>query len=165
MVALLLGSGCALADSGAEAATDDFIDMDTPPGNCSAGTGAEPCPDPGTTGSPEGGPCVDSQDCAGGNACVAPFDGQVGNFVCEAQCVPLEFPGAWCLDDGACCDPQAVCTTRGLCVIVEGQLDDTAGDSTSGDSTGASSSGTGEPGSTGGSSSGTGAATGTTGMQ
>ena len=50
--------GCAAADDAAGdggPGTDDFIDMDTPPGNCSAGTGAAPCPDPsGSTGVPPG---------------------------------------------------------------------------------------------------------------
>lgn len=128
----LLGCGDFSEDAGAD--TDDFIDMDTPPGNCSAGTGLDPCPDPGaSTGIPEGGACRDSGDCAQGNHCIAPFvGGDVGDFVCTAQCIALEDESAWCLDASACCDAGAVCSARGLCV--EGALDDsgTAGDSGSG---------------------------------
>lgn len=168
----LLASGCAAGNDSAQGDTDDFIDQDVPPGNCSAGTTSE-CPEPGTGGSPEGGPCIDSNDCANGN-CIAPFiDGQVGDFTCTMQCISLEDEGAWCVDDSSCCDAGAgaVCSTRGLCVIPESGLDEsgtadgTAGDSGTGGS-GTGGSGTGGSGTTGEtSSSGTGAATGTTGMQ
>lgn len=128
----LLGCGDFSEDAGAD--TDDFIDMDTPPGNCSAGTGLDPCPDPGaSTGIPEGGACRDSSDCAQDNHCIAPFvGGDVGDFVCTAQCIGLMDESAWCLDASACCDAGAVCSARGLCV--EGALDDsgTAGESGSG---------------------------------
>ena len=77
-VALLGLLGCGAELDGATADTDDFIDMDTPPGNCSAGTAANPCPDPGaSTGVPEGGACLESNDCAAGAFCIAPFvDGE-----------------------------------------------------------------------------------------
>jgi hypothetical protein len=159
-----LACGCAAADdAGQGAETDDFIDMDTPPGNCSAGTGAMPCPDPGTTGSPVGGPCLDSTDCAEGGWCVAPFnDGEVGDFTCVSECIPLMDESAWCLDASACCQEGAVCSARGLCV--EGGLDDsgTAGSGTASDGTasdGTASDGTASDGS----STDTGASTGTTG--
>src|SRR4029079_9186351 len=99
--------------------------------------GADPCPDPGgSTGVPDGGACLDSSNCAMGSHCVAPFvDGDVGDFVCTAGCVPLMYEDAWCLDSSACCDAGAVCNSRGLCV--EGSLDDsgTAADSGTSDGT------------------------------
>ena len=100
--------------------------MDNPPGNCSAETGAAPCPDPDSSGNPEGGPCITSQHCAAGTSCVAPFeDGHVGDFTCTSQCIANEDQGAWCLDDTACCEVGAICTSRGLCVTPEGSADDT----------------------------------------
>jgi hypothetical protein len=170
MVAAVLASGCGALDSDTVSGdTDDFIDMDTPPGNCSAGTSAEPCPDPGTSGSPEGGPCIDSQDCASGNACIAPFvGGEVGDFVCASQCIAQGDEAQWCLDASACCELGAVCSARGLCML--GGLDDTgtAGDGTAGDGTaGTGTDGTGSSGgsTTEGTASDTGAATETTGMR
>lgn len=162
--------GCAAYDD-AGAATDDFIDMDTPPGNCSAGTGLDPCPDPGaSTGIPEGGACRESSDCAQGNHCIAPFvDGDVGDFVCAAQCIALMDESAWCLDANACCDAGAICSARGLCV--EGGLDGsgtaadtgTAGDGTAGDGTTGGGTSTGTAGGSEGTATDTGATTGTTG--
>lgn len=160
--------GCGAFDEDAGAATDDFIDMDTPPGNCSAGTGLAPCPDPGaSTGIPEGGACRESSDCAPGNHCIAPFvDGDVGDFVCTAQCIALMDESAWCLDASACCDVGAVCSARGLCV--EGGLDGsgTTGDTgsgTAGDGTAGGATSTGTTGGSEGSGTDTGASTGTTG--
>jgi hypothetical protein len=168
LVAAVLASGCGADDGAAGGDTDDYLDMDTPPGNCSAGTAAEPCPDPGSSGVPEGEPCNSSQQCAVGNACVAPFvDGEAGQFVCAWQCVELGDESQWCLDASACCEPGAVCSARGLCIA--GGLDDsgtgsgTAGDGTVGTGTdGSGSSSSGEAGTT---TESTGSATGTTGLQ
>jgi hypothetical protein len=147
--------------------TDDFIDIDTPPGNCSAGTSAEPCPDPGSSGAPEGGACNGSQQCEAGNACIAPFvGGEVGDFTCSPQCIALDDESRWCLDASACCEAGAVCSARGLCILPEGGLDGTGtgtGDGTTGTGTGSGSSG--EAGTTESTGSDTGAATGTTGVQ
>jgi hypothetical protein len=164
ILALLAAAGCALASDTPDADTDDFIDMDTPPGNCSAGPTAEPCPDPGTTGSPEGGPCIDSLDCQGDNACVAPFvDGEVGDFVCSSQCIALLDESAWCLDAGACCDMEAVCSARGLCVVPEGGLDESgSGSGTADEGTTTGGSSTSEA---SGSTTGSGSDSGTTGVQ
>jgi hypothetical protein len=158
VIVALLASGCAMAEDAAGGATDDFIDMDTPPGNCSAGTGADPCPDPGTTGVPEGGACQQSSQCAPGSACIAPFiEGEIGEFECTSQCITVGDETAWCLDSSACCDEGAVCSARGLCI--EGALDEsgTASDGTASDGTasdGTASDGTAS--SSGGSTSGTG---------
>jgi hypothetical protein len=146
-IVALVASGCGGDDGALESgATDDFIDMDTPPGNCSAGPMADPCPTPDTTGAPEGEACASSAGCEGGNACVAPFiDGEVGEFTCTSQCIALLDETAWCLDAVACCDMGAVCNARGLCVVPAGGLDESgSGSGTAGEGTtdtGSSSSG------------------------
>jgi hypothetical protein len=168
-IMVVLACGCFAGSSDSPVDTDDFIDMDTPPGNCSAGTSAEPCPDPGSSGTPEGGACNGSQQCEAGNACVAPFvDGAVGDFTCSSQCIALDDESRWCLDASACCEAGAVCSARGLCILPEGGLDDSGtgtgtGDGTTGTGTGSGSSG--EAGTTESTGSDTGAATGTTGVQ
>jgi hypothetical protein len=171
MIVAVLASGCSADDGAANGDdADDFMDMDTPPGNCSAGTTAAPCPEPGSSGSPEGGPCTEEVECAAGNACVAPFiDGEVGDFTCTSQCLALMDESAWCLGASACCDVGAVCSARGLCV--EGGLDDsgtgtgsgTTGDGTTG--TGTTGTGTDGSGSEEPATEGSGSATGTTGVQ
>lgn len=151
VVASVALAGCA-ASADFESETEDFIDMPTPPGNCSADTGAEPCPNPtadggtGTSGNPVGGPCLEPDDCQAGAACVAPYeDGMVGEFSCTDQCIALEDEASWCLDAAACCEPGAICR-RGLCVI-DGSADSGSGDSGSGDSgSGDSDSGSGDSG-------------------
>lgn len=116
MVIATLAGGCAF-DSAASFDTEDYIDMDPPPSNCSAGTTASPCPAGDSSGNPVGGPCIDSDDCLGEAACVAPYsDGEVGDFTCTDQCLPLEDPTSWCFDAASCCDPAASCR-RGLCVL------------------------------------------------
>jgi hypothetical protein len=169
IVAMLGLVGCGAFDDAGYADTEDFIDMDTPPGNCSAGTGAMPCPDPGeTTGVPVGGACLESNDCADGNVCTAPFvGGEVGEFTCTSQCIALGDEASWCLDAVACCDVGAVCSARGLCV--EGGLDDSgtgadSGSGTAGTGTEGSGSGSGTAGTGSGSDTGTSSgSTGTTG--
>jgi len=144
-IVALLAVGCGdFSESDLGGATDDFIDMDEPGGNCSAGPEQNPCIDPGSSGSPEGGPCQTTSQCVAGTVCVAPFmEGEVGDFTCSDQCIPLMDETMWCLDSTACCDPTAVCNARGLCV--EGGVDEsgtgsdtgtgTAGDGTAGDGT------------------------------
>lgn len=176
MVVAVLVGGCAGDDSALFGATDDYIDQDVPPGNCSAGTSAQPCPDPDSSGSPEGGACLESEHCADGNACVAPFEGgEVGPFTCTSQCIPIEDEGAWCLDDLACCEPTAVCNARGLCVVPggvdesgtagEGTSEDGGGSTAGGDTEGSDTAGSDTEGSDTEGSSSSGAAPGTTGMQ
>lgn len=153
-------AGCG-SDDGAGGGTDDFIDVDTPPGNCSAGTGGIPCPTPGSDGSPNGGPCAATEHCAEpGSSCIAPFDdGQVGEFICTAECIALDDATAWCLDASACCTEGAICR-RGLCVPDEG-LD---GSGTETGSTETGTTGTGSTGSAGTEQSTGGTATTTTGV-
>lgn len=90
---------------------DDYMDDQPPPGDC-PGTG---CPTPGTAGSPVGGPCLDTQDCASDAICVAEFDGEVQSFLCQEACVPLMDDTQWCADDQSCCE-GARCSPRGFCL-------------------------------------------------
>ena len=128
---LLAVVGC--GDSSLDSASDgDYMDDDIPMGNC----GATGC-DTDDGGVPIGFPCAQSSDCAGEAACVAPFaDGDVGEFVCSAQCVPNDDESSWCLDAAACCDANAVCNPRGLCIQGEGSLDSSGGAATTGTGTG-----------------------------
>lgn len=140
IVAVLLAGGCAAMDDAGSFDTDDFIDMDTPPGDCPQGqvcSGSS-----GTTGAPVGSPCFSSGQCVDEAACVAPFeDGMVGDFVCTNDCIGPMDEASWCLDPSACCDPTADCNARGLCI--PGALDDTGSGSDSGSGTGADDSGSG----------------------
>jgi hypothetical protein len=163
VLAIATITGCGSAD-GLSVDTDDFIDVNTPPSNCSGTTG-NPCLDPDSSGSPEGGPCANSDHCSPGTWCTAPFDGDhAGEFTCTAQCIELNDQAQWCLDSGVCCNPEAECSSRGLCLVPEPGADSGTGTDTGTDPT-ASSSGTGDTEGTstsGGSSSGTGDATTTT---
>jgi hypothetical protein len=90
--------------------------------------------DPSTTGEPDDG-CSLSRPCEAG-FCVAPYaDNERGAFACVEACVGPDEAASWCFDASACCDPDAVCTSRGYCV---GPDDGTSGadSSGSGDSTG-----------------------------
>lgn len=146
IVAVLLAGGCGSFAEDAGIDTDDFIDMDTPPGDCPQGqvcSGSS-----GTTGAPEGSPCLNSTQCADDAACVAPFtNGMVGDFVCTNECIGPMDEARWCLDPSACCG-SADCNARGLCIPAA--LDDTGSGSDSGSGTGADGSGTEGSGSTGG---------------
>ncbi|MCH9684172.1 MAG: hypothetical protein K0V04_22255 [Deltaproteobacteria bacterium] len=148
-------------DAGASGGVDDDYMDDPPPG----GGCATECPNPGSDGSPVGGPCIDSEDCMTGAICAAEFDGEVQSFTCTNACIPLMDQSQWCSDDTSCCAAGAVCSGRGLCLPAgaTGGLDSSGGEPTtgttggadSGSSSGGSSSGTGGSGSssaTGGSS-------------
>ncbi len=157
---LVAGLSSACGDSSLDSAGDgDYMDDDIPMGNC----GATGC-DTDDGGVPIGFPCAQSSDCAGEAACVAPFaDGDVGESVCSAQCVPIDDESSWCLDSAACCDANAVCNPRGLCIPGESSLDSSGGATTTADtgdasSTGGSDSGGSDSGSGSGSGSGDGAA-------
>lgn len=158
-VTILVAGGC-----GNDAASDvGYFDDDDFPGNC-AGTGAATtgCDTDGTgsevmatstTGTPQTG-CQQSGDCDGGY-CLAPYDPEtteVGAFDCSFTCIPLMDEFSWCSDDTACCDPDAVCTERGYCLLPEdigGTDESTSGGSTSTGSTTSSGSTTADGSSTG----------------
>ena len=174
---VMLVGGCgddvrteANASAGITLGGDDYMDPPEPPIDCDedpeqaeCGTGGGSA---GAQGSPEGGPCDDTDQCAEG-MCVAPFeDGEAGEPVCALQCVADEDPERWCLDTAACCNAASVCTPRGFCVPNDG-ADDESGDDDdddddagstgdSGDSGDAGTTTTSEPTSTGGSAGSTG---------
>lgn len=122
--------------AGLTMAGDDYMDPPEPPIDCQedpdepeCGTGGESA---GAQGSPEGGPCDDTGQCADG-ICVAPFvDGEAGEPVCELACVANDDPARWCLDSAACCSASSVCTPRGFCVPADGG-EETGSDGETGD--------------------------------
>jgi hypothetical protein len=151
--AVIALTACALMACAAStsAGDGDYMDDDLPMGMC----GATGC-DTDQGGVPVGFPCAGTNECSGDAVCIAPFtDGDVGEFTCAAQCVPLDDDSTWCLDSSACCDANAVCNPRGLCIMGDPAADDTAGSGgSSGSSTGDASSDTGASSSTGGDSTG-----------
>ncbi len=108
----------------------DAEDCETSTGSAPVGAGTS-SGDTGTTTS--GGPsdaCSDSEGCLGGDTCAALWNPQTesrGPFACQFACVPLLDETAWCSDDAACCDAQAVCTPRGYCVLGDGPGASTGG--------------------------------------
>ncbi len=165
-LAVTVPLGCFAGNDAAGGLDDDFMDDPLPPGQCQATA----CPDP-TTGSPVGGPCLQTNDCAGDAICVADFaGGEAQAFTCQETCIPLEDDGFWCADDSACCEASAICSSRGYCVIGGVSLDgsssgDSTGpgaDSSSGPSTGSGTS-TGDASETGTGSTGSASSTGSTG--
>lgn len=103
-------------------------------GTETSSTGA---PDPTTTGDGDDEGCSLSRPCEAGY-CVAPYaDNERGAFACVEACVGPNEAASWCFDASACCDPEAVCTSRGYCVVPdEGTSSSGADSSGSGDTTG-----------------------------
>ena len=161
-LALVLGCGAdeSLSDVG-------YMDEDTFPGNC-AGSGTDGCDTDGTgvatttasdtTGAESG--CRGSEDCMGGY-CAADFDpdrAQADEPQCRFTCLPLLDEASWCVDDTSCCDPDAICTVRGYCLLPE-DATTTADPATGAETTGS----TGGDGSSTGTTDGSGTGTGSTG--
>jgi hypothetical protein len=137
----LLAAGCGDSAAADAIGDGDYMDDDIPAGNC----GPTGCGSDG--GVPVGFPCAGSTECSGDAVCVAPFvEGEVGEFVCGAQCIPLMDEASWCLDASACCDANAVCSPRGLCIEGPVSADDTTGGASSGTDTGANATGATEAG-------------------
>ena len=124
----LLSFGC---DGDSEPLSDqsgpnysDEMPEDLPAGGC----WSDDCEEGGSSGGVDAAPsaaeqeaaaCQGSDDCTGVGACVAGFhDGLRGGFECHFACVPSLDESSWCGDDASCCDPDAVCTARGYCVVV-----------------------------------------------
>jgi hypothetical protein len=129
--------GCAMSD---EAAGGEYMDEDFPPWACEtdamSGT-SEPCESSGGSAVLE---CVGPEDCPG-EFCAASFNGDIGPFECQSQCIALLDDNRWCADAAACCDAEAICD-RGYCILPEGvdgsssETSSSSGDaSTTGDST------------------------------
>ncbi|MBV1861235.1 MAG: hypothetical protein KUG77_22650 [Nannocystaceae bacterium] len=142
-VLLALGVGCGSSERdeaahGVGTFTDEMPE-DLPAGECRMGeTDAEDCESGssstggegsaagqgGGAGNPE---CTTTEDCEGAGACAAAWeDGSRTSFVCRFACIPTLDENAWCRDDASCCDPDAVCTGRGYCVLPE-SAEDSAG--------------------------------------
>ncbi len=140
MCCLFVAVGCMASD---EAAGNEYIDEDFPPWSCDTdamtGTG-QPC-------ETEGEPALDCQsaeDCPG-EFCAASFNGDIGPFECQSQCIDLMDDNRWCSDAEACCDADAICD-RGYCILPDGadttDASTSLDPSTSGDTTGDASSST-----------------------
>jgi hypothetical protein len=132
---------CSDSNDSASGADYGYMDDDIPSGErCATGTtagegSAEPCetsstgdPAPGAAGSP----CDRSLDCNDDLVCAAFFDrGERGVYACVEACIGVMDEARWCADASACCDPDAVCTARGYCI-----LPDTGDTGDTGDTTG-----------------------------
>jgi hypothetical protein len=127
---ILTSTMVCLAACGADALSD-YMDEDLPAGRCED-TEGEVCETGG-----EGDVCRASEDCGGDLVCTASFTGDIGNFECQAACVPTMEESMWCTDDASCCDDAATCGPRGYCTIAgsaetSGTSDDGASSSTGG---------------------------------
>jgi hypothetical protein len=123
-----LGAGLLLVacgDGGGYVYMDDDLPsencQDTDPSACATSSGgATTSTSTSTTGGVDGstggasGSC-DELGCEAG-FCVAPFDGEIGEFACVPDCIGIMDEALWCADASACCDAAAVCTDRGYCV-------------------------------------------------
>lgn len=154
VVLLGLVVGCGNDESDA---ADDYKGEDIPPGSCTgdacdptggSSTGTGGSGDSGGTGGSGSGSsdgsgttawedeCQSSEDCPGGEMCVAPFAGtDRGALECVTVCVDVMDESRWCADDAACCSPAAACTARGYCVLDGSDTGETA-TGTGGTSTG-----------------------------
>lgn len=130
LASALVGVGCgADAIGGIADETDSLIAPPDEPAGAKVGLGDE---------------CLDSSNCQSG-LCAAPWNGEGAALVCVDTCVDTNDETRWCADDAVCCEPDAVCGSRGLC-LPAGAVDETG---TAG-STGGTGTGTGTAGSTGG---------------
>ena len=92
--------------------------------------------------------CMSNAECDGEEICVANFDpqqGGIGVFECRepTRCVPLDDDVQWCGDASACCDPSAICTSRGYCILPPDSAGSTTGGSGTSESSGTDTTGTG----------------------
>lgn len=125
MGAVAIGAGCSeSADRG------DFMSESIPPGgpppdtDADGGSGGS---DDGTAGTGDtadapGGDdrdqCRASDECGAPGRCGASFDGsRRAGLTCLGGCIDTMDDAMWCADDAACCDPNAVCQSRGYCVV------------------------------------------------
>ena len=144
LILLVVASACGSDDDdGTPFGSDSFQD-DDPPIGCQTGTAGcvgdtDPSPfgdDDGDDppGSPVGGPCDNTNQCADAAVCGASFeDGEAGPLICREMCIAVGDEAAWCADDTACC--SGLCSTRGLCLESESDEGTTSGESGGADST------------------------------
>lgn len=102
--------GCDSDSAGGDDFADDVMDEPLPP-KCED-TDPAACETTGVAAQE----CSRSSDCAGGEVCIAAFDGDIGLLRCEASCIAADDPAQWCSDASACCDAGASCV-RGLCIL------------------------------------------------
>jgi hypothetical protein len=150
-------ASCSSDDSGGDgSASGGTLMDDLPPStNCPGGSDTGGCQEDGgasaSASAGGSGSCQSAADCMVGEGCLAPFDGEIGEFVCRPGCIGMMDEDWWCADASACCDPSATCTMRGYCVPSE---DDSDGSSSNGSSSGEASSDEGTAGDSDGSSAG-----------
>jgi hypothetical protein len=151
----LLVSGLAIACGDDLEGADAYMDDDVPSGNCMTDTGecdTDSSPfdegdDDGPTTAANDDECSASLDCDAGLACMATFDGDIGEFECSASCIADMDETLWCLDDAACCGVESSCGPRGYCTPAGGLDESSTGESSTSDAStdegGATTSGTG----------------------
>lgn len=113
------------AAGGATGGVADHMPEDLPAGGCRAGSSTGGDCEEGSSSSGSGGDgtavpeCVTSEACDGAGVCVATWeDGVRGAFGCRFACIPTLDEVSWCSDDASCCDPDAVCSPRGYCLVL-----------------------------------------------
>ena len=130
-LSLLLGGCFAPGETFSDEMPDDLpagACRDTDPEDCAttSSSGSDSSGESSSSSSSTGAPaddCQGSDGCLGDDACVAAWDAEAearGAFACQFACVPLLDEALWCSDDASCCDPDAVCTARGYCVMGDG---------------------------------------------
>ncbi len=155
LLAATLLAGCGDGRDSGFGGDTDYMDDQPPSGSCvpggtgsctggSSSTGATGgSSSTGLTTGADGDACKFSADCPAGQICVAPFDGDRRQpYACVAPdaCVPEaaspEAAAWWCADDLACCDANATCSDRGLCVVGTGTSTSTGSGGTTDTGTG-----------------------------
>jgi hypothetical protein len=139
-----------------------YMDDDLPSENC-PDTDSSACESTGGVTTATSSTTASEGDTTGGSSdacevlgcevgfCVAPFDGEIGEFVCVPDCIGIMDEALWCADASACCDADAVCTDRGYCVPSESGSESGGGSGESGSDSGGSGSEDGSAGSSDGS--------------
>lgn len=127
MTWVLLMAACSADSAGDYAGDDEYVGEDLPPWSCDTeGTSTGTCASTGEVPA-----CNGAFDCGSGEVCAAAFNGDIGPFECQAQCIAPMDDDRWCFDAAACCDASAVCD-RGYCMFPEGATEggDVQGEST-----------------------------------
>lgn len=138
LILILLAGGCFEPNNFTDEMPDDLPAgscRDTDAEDCATSTGEQGSTGGTTTGGSTSEPVADdcdgSETCLGEDACVAIWDAQAesrGPFQCQFACIPLLDEATWCSDDASCCDPSAVCTERGYCVLEESDAGSSGGE-------------------------------------
>ena len=116
LLVLVAATACAEKDDGLES-DDVYMDDDVPAGSCMSESGGG-CDTEAVGEASMGevaGTCESTLECADGEACIATFDGDIGEFECAASCIGDMDETRWCLDDAGCCEASSICSERGYC--------------------------------------------------